>query len=152
MPLYYDDVSIGQILTSPARTVTEADLVAFAMVSGDWNAIHTDEEFAKKTAYGRRVVHGVFGIAIMTGLMDRAGWFDGSAIAMLGIDQWRFRAPIFVGDTIHCRLEIMGKRLTSAGDRGILDRKFSIVNQRDEVVQEGNISLMVRLAPPGGNE
>lgn len=146
MTLYFEDLSVGQVLISPARTVTETDLVSFAMVSGDWNAIHTDEEFAKNTYYGKRVVHGVFGIALMTGLMDRAGWFDGSAIAMLGIDGWRFTGPVFVGDTLHCRVEITGKRLTSKGDRGILERKFSLLNQRDEVVQEGNISLMIRLA------
>lgn len=145
MALYYEDLTEGQTFTSPARTVTETDLVSFAMLSGDWNAIHTDEEFAKETFYGKRVVHGLFGLSMMTGLLDRTGLFGGSAIAMLGISDWQFKAPIFVDDTLHFEMEIVSKRLTSGGDRGIIDRKFSLINQRGEVVQEGHIGLMLRL-------
>jgi acyl dehydratase len=143
--LYYEDLTEGQTFTSPARTVTETDLVSFAMLSGDWNAIHTDDEFARETFYGKRVVHGLFGLSMMTGLLDRTGMFWGSAIAMLGISDWQFKAPIFVDDTLHFEMEIVSKRLTSGGDRGIIDRKFSLINQRREVVQEGHIGLMLRL-------
>lgn len=145
MVLYYEDLSEGQTFTSPARTVTETDLVSFAMLSGDWNAIHTDEEFAKESFYGKRVVHGLFGLSMMTGLLDRTGLFGGSAIAMLGIKDWQFKAPIFVGDTLHFEMEIVSKRLTSKGDRGIVDRKFFLTNQGGEVVQEGHIGIMLRL-------
>ena len=145
MALYYEDLAEGQTFTSPARTVTETDLVSFAMLSGDWNAIHTDEEYARETLYGKRVVHGLFGLSMMTGLLDRTGLFGGSAIAMLGIKDWQFTAPIFVGDTLHFEMEIVSKRLTSGRDRGIIDRKFSLINQRGEVVQEGHIGLMLRL-------
>ncbi len=145
MALYYEDLAEGQIFTSPARTVTETDLVSFAMLSGDWNAIHTDEEFAKSTYYGKRVVHGLFGLSMMTGLLDRTGLFGGSAIAMLGIKDWQFKAPVFVGDTLHFEMEIVSKHLTSKGDRSIVDRRFSLINQRGEVVQEGYIGLMVGL-------
>lgn len=145
MALYYEDLTEGQTFTSPARTVTETDLVSFAMLSGDWNAIHTDEEFARETFYGKRVVHGLFGLSMMTGLLDRTGLFGGSAIAMLGISDWQFKAPIFVDDTLHFEMEIVSKRLTGGGDRGIIDRKFSLINQRGEVVQEGHIGLMLRL-------
>jgi acyl dehydratase len=143
--LYYEDLTEGQTFTSPARTVTETDLVSFAMLSGDWNPIHTNQEFAQETYYGKRVVHGVFGISMMTGLLDRTGLFDGSAIAMLGIRDWTFKGPIFVGDTIHFEMEIVSKRLTSKEDRGIVDRKFKLINQRGETVQEGNIAIMLRL-------
>jgi acyl dehydratase len=152
LTLYYEDLEVGQVLTSGARTVTETDLVSFSMLSGDWNPIHTDEEFARRTYFGRRVVHGVFGMSLMTGLMDRAGWFGGAVIAMLGIDGWRFKGPIFVGDTLHCEVEILGKRLASSGDRGIVERRMRLINQRDEVVQEGNINLMIRLRPEQGIE
>lgn len=146
MALYYEDLEEGQIFTSPARTVTETDLVSFAMLSGDWNPLHTDEEFARKTYYGKRVVHGLFGLSLMTGLLDRTGLFDGSAIAMLGIEGWRFEGPIFVGDTLHFEMEIVSKRKTSGGDRGIVDRRFSLINQEGETVQEGNIAIMLRLS------
>lgn len=145
MALYYEDFSEGQIFTSPARTVTETDLVSFSMLSGDWNAIHTDVEFAESSYYGKRVVHGLFGLSMMTGLMDRTGLFSGSAIAMLGIKDWQFKAPIFIGDTLHFELEILSKRLTSKGDRGIVGRRFRLINQRGEVTQEGDIDIMLRL-------
>jgi acyl dehydratase len=150
MALYYEDLAEGQKFTSPARTVTETDLVSFAMLSGDWNPIHTNQEFAEETYYGKRVVHGVFGISMMTGLLDRTRLFDGSAIAMLGIKDWAFKGPIFVGDTIHFEMEIVSKRLTSNEDRGIVDRKFSLINQRGETVQEGNIAIMLRLNADAG--
>jgi acyl dehydratase len=145
MTLYYEDLTEGQTFTGPARTVTETDLVNFAMLSGDWNPIHTDEEFAKSTYYGKRVVHGLFGLSMMTGLLDRTGLFAGSIIAALGIRDWNYKAPVFVGDTLHFEMEIASKRLTSKGDRGIVDRKFRLINQSNEVVQEGHIGLMIRL-------
>ena len=145
MTLYYEDLSEGQTFTGPARTVTETDLVNFAMLSGDWNPIHTDEEFANSTHYGKRVVHGLFGLSMTTGLLDRTGLFAGSIIAALGIRDWNYKAPVFVGDTLHFEMEIASKRLTSKGDRGIVDRKFRLINQRNEVVQEGHIGLMIRL-------
>jgi acyl dehydratase len=145
MTLYYEDLAIGQTFTSPARTVTESDLIHFAMLSGDWNPIHTDKEFARQTLYGQPVVYGILGIAILTGLVDRMGLFHGSAIAMIGLRDWKFKAPIFVDDTIHFAMEISAKRLTSQGDRGIIDRKFTLLNQRAEIVQEGHIDLLIRL-------
>jgi acyl dehydratase len=145
MTLYYEDLSEGQTFTGPARTVTETDLVNFAMLSGDWNPIHTDEEFAKSTYYGKRVVHGLFGLSMTTGLLDRTGLFASSIIAALGIRDWNYKAPVFVGDTLHFEMEIASKRLTSKRDRGIVDRQFRLINQREEVVQEGHIGMMIRL-------
>ncbi len=147
--LFYDDLEVGRVYRTPARTVTETDLVTFTMLSGDWNPIHSDEEFAKSGFYGKRVVQGLFGLSMLTGLMDRAGWFHESAIAMLGIDGWRFEGPIFVGDTLRGEMEIVDKRLTSKGDRGIVNRRFSLLNQDDQLVQQGTIGVMVRLAPAG---
>ena len=149
MPLYYEDLEAGQVYETPARTMTEADVVGFAALSGDWNPLHTDVEFAKGTIYGRRVVHGLFVLSMMTGLLERAGLFSGSAMAMLGIDGWRFVAPVFIGDTIRARMEIGEVRLTSKEDRAVVDHRFELLNQRDEVVQEGRIGVMVGRAPAG---
>ncbi|HUF88212.1 MAG TPA: MaoC/PaaZ C-terminal domain-containing protein [Thermohalobaculum sp.] len=145
--LYYEDLEVGQTFRSPARTVTEADLTIFAMVSGDWNPIHSDAEYARKTPYGQRIVHGVLGIAIVTGMFDRLGIFEDSALALLGIDEWRFLAPILVGDTVHMELEIAGKRLTSKGDRGIIDRRIRLVRHDGTVLQEGRMGMMTKLRP-----
>ncbi|MDT5096727.1 MAG: hypothetical protein QOC76_464 [Mycobacterium sp.] len=147
MPFFYDDLAVGRVFKLPARTVTESDLVGFAMLSGDWNPIHTDREFATDTIYGQPVVYGLLSLIMMTGLMDRSGIFSGSAIAMLDITEWRFEKPVFVGDTLSATVEIVSKRLTSSGDRGVVDRLFRITNQRGEVVQVGHIGLMIRLSP-----
>jgi acyl dehydratase len=84
---------------------------------------------------------------MMTGLLERSGLFSGSAMAMLGVDKWTFHAPVFVGDTLHATIEIVSKRLTSRGDRGIVDRRFTLVNQDGVAVQSGHLGLMIRLAP-----
>lgn len=141
---------------SAGRTVTEADMVAFAGLSGDFNVIHTDAEFAKGSVYGQRVVYGVLGMAIMTGLLDRLGIFSGSAIAMLSITDWQFTAPIFIGDTVHLELTILAIRPSrSKPDRGVVERQFEVINQRGEVLQSGRIDVLVRRdphseAPTGG--
>ena len=146
MPLYYEDLSLGQEFTGPRRTITEADVVGFAQLSGDWNPIHTDAEFAKTTRFGQRLAHGLLGLAALTGLMDRTGLFDGSAVAMLGV-QWSFRKPVFIGDTIGFTMRITGLRLTSDGRYGIVERSFEVRNQDGEVVQEGTIPLLIARRP-----
>jgi len=141
---FLEDLSVGDTFVSAARTITESDVVAFAGVSGDFNPIHTDVEFAAETPYGQRVVYGLLGLSILTGLLDRTGLFSGSAIAMLGIRDWKFCAPLFIGDTVKFRLTIVDVRRASSGDRGVVQRYFELLNQRDEVVQQGHIDIMIR--------
>ncbi len=140
--LYYEDVEIGTVYESPGRTITESDVVAFAALSGDWNRIHTDAEYAKTTPFGQRIAHGLLGIAIASGLAVRLGTFADTTIAMLGVD-WTFRAPVFIGDTVHLRISVVSKRRTSRGARGLVVRRLELVNQHGAVVQDGTISLMV---------
>jgi acyl dehydratase len=142
---YLDDLEAGQVFETPARTITEADVVAFAGLSGDFNPIHTDTEFARGTAYGQRVVYGLLTLSAVTGLLDRTRVFSGSAVAMLGISDWTFRAPVFIGDTIRLRLTIESVRRTRSDPRrGVVRRLFHVLNQRDELVQEGHVDVLVR--------
>jgi acyl dehydratase len=143
-PYFFEDLHVGQVLVSPARTITETDVVNFAGISGDFNPIHTDVEFARSSVYGQRVVYGLLGLAVLTGLTDRARFFSGSAIALLGIDDWRFVAPIFIGDTVHYRMEVTALKPSKKPDRGVVERHFQLINQRGEVVQEGELPMMVR--------
>jgi acyl dehydratase len=147
MSLYYEDVEVGQVFESPGRTITEADVVAFAALSSDWNPIHTDAEFAKTTPFGRRIAHGNLGIAIATGLVVRLGLFTETTIAVPRLE-WMFKAPLFIGDTVHVRMRIAGKRPTSKGDRGLVEREFQLVNQRGDVVQEGVVPLLIKARSP----
>lgn len=141
---FLEDLQPGDRFTGPARTITETDVVAFAGLSGDFNPIHTDVQFANNTPYGQRVVYGLLIVSMMTGLLDRTGLFSGSAIAMLGIRDWLFVAPVFIGDTIRYRLTITDVRRTSRGDRGVVGRYFEVLNQDGTVVQAGHIDVMVR--------
>jgi len=148
--LYYEDVEAGQVFETPGRTITETDVVAFASLSSDWNPIHTDAEFAKTMPFGQRIAHGNLGIAIAMGLVVRLGLFGETTIAVPGLT-WSFKRPVFIGDTVHVRMEITGKRLTSAGDRGLVERRIELVNQRGDVVQEGSVPLLIKVrAPKGG--
>jgi acyl dehydratase len=147
---FLEDLHPGDVFSGPARTITESDVVTFAGVSGDFNPIHTDVEFAANTPYGQRVVYGLLILSMMTGLLDRTGLFSGSAIAMLGIRDWRFVAPAFIGDTIRFRLTITGVRRTRRGDRGVVSRYFEVLNQNDTVLQSGHIDVMVRARDGGG--
>jgi len=144
MPLYFEDFQVGQRFTTPARTVTEADVVNFAGVSGDFNPIHTDAEFAKGTPFGQRIAHGLLVLAMLTGLRQRTGHFEGTLIAWLEIRSYRFLKPVLIGDTVHGETEILEKRETSRPDRGILVQRVRVLNQRGEVVQEGEFVTLVR--------
>jgi len=144
MPLYFEDFQVGQRFTTPARTVTEADIANFAGVSGDFNPIHTDAEFAKTTPFGERIAHGLLVLSMLTGLRQRSGHFEGTLIAWLEIRNYRFLKPVLIGDTVHGETEILEKRETSRPDRGVLVQRVRVVNQRGEVVQEGEFVTLVR--------
>jgi len=140
---YLEDFAAGQVFESGGRTITEADLTFFSMLSGDWNPIHCNAEFARKTRYGERVVHGVFGMAISTGMLHELGIFGESVVAMLGFRNWNFLAPLLVGDTVHLRLTITSVEEGESGRSGKLGRRFEMVNQNGVVAQEGECDVLV---------
>jgi len=146
---YFEDFHAGQVFTSQARTITETDVVTFAGWSWDTNPVHTDAESAASGRFGGRIAHGVLGLSVALGLASRLGVFEACSVALLGIDDWRFRRPLVPGDTVRCRVEILDTRLTSSGETGILQRRFTLLNQRDEVVQDGEMGLMVHVRPRG---
>jgi len=144
--MYYDDYQVGDAFETTGRTITDHDLVQFAALTGDWNRVHTDEEFCKGTEYGTRIAHGLFGLALMEGMKYRLGHGDGSAVASLG---WSvtFAKPIFIGDTLHVRWNITKMRETSKPGRGIIWEQVELVNQKGEVVTEAEHSLLLYKRP-----
>ena len=141
--LYFEDFSPGQRFESAGRTITEADLTFFAMLSGDWHPMHVDAEFARTTRFGERVVHGTFGIALATGMMHALGIFERSAIAMLDLREWRFEAPLRVGDTLRLSLSIIETAPGRSGNSGRVRRGFELFNQNNTVVQRGESDALV---------
>ena len=117
----------------------------FAGLSGDFNRLHTDEVYARQTIFGTRIAHGLLGLIISSGLINQMQLFEGSIIALLGYENWKFHAPLRIGDTIHARMIITGKRTTSKPDRGIVYRTIEVVNQNDEIIQSGQSPLLLKM-------
>lgn len=138
---YFDEIQVGEEYVSPGRTVTETDIVLFAGLSGDYNVLHTDAEFMKTSVFGERIAHGLLGLAIQSGLLTR-GMKAYATLALLGV-RWKFKGPIKIGDTIRVKAKVVAKRETSKKDRGVVTLERQVVNQRGEVVQEGETDVMV---------
>lgn len=149
-PRYFEEFQVGACFTSTGRTVTEADLTLFNMLSGDWNPIHADAEFAASTRFGQRIVHGAFGVALLTGFMHQMGIFDGTAVAMLSLREWNFKAPILIGQTL--RLELTVTELDPGRSQrvGRLGRHLQLRDQHQQVVQEGFSDLLILKRPVAG--
>jgi acyl dehydratase len=145
--LYWEQWEIGAEFESPARTVTEADIVAFAGISGDYNPLHVNEEYCKQTPFGTRIAHGSLVYAIAAGLLFQLHLYDDTLIAFLGFDSLKFTRPVKPGDTIHARIKVLEKRETSNPERGVMKRQLQVINQRDEVVQEGVQAFLLRRQP-----
>ncbi|MGQ0550423.1 MAG: MaoC/PaaZ C-terminal domain-containing protein [Armatimonadota bacterium] len=144
MPLHFEDLAVGMRFDTPGRTITEADLVNFAGVSGDYNPLHTDEEFARTTLFGRRVAHGSLVLSLTAGLRQRTGVFEGTLLALLEIRSWRFLKPVFIGDTVRVTTTIQDVRETSNSERGVVVQHIDVVNQRGETVQQGELVSLIR--------
>jgi acyl dehydratase len=138
--LYFDDFHVGQRFTTKARTVTEADVVNFAALTWDHNQLHTDAEYAATTMYGKRVAHGLLGVAIHAGLAFPLT--EQSILAFLEL-RWQFKLPLYIGDTIHVEQVVSEMREDKQKDRGILTFEKEVINQRNEVVQTGTTTVLL---------
>lgn len=138
--LYFDDFHVGQRFVTKARTVTEADVVNFAALTWDHNQLHTDAEHAATTMYGRRVAHGLLGVAIHAGLASSLT--EQSILAFLEL-RWQFKLPLYIGDTIHVEQVVSEMHEDKQKDRGILTFKKEVINQRSEVVQTGTTTVLL---------
>jgi len=133
--LYFDDLEVGQQWESAGRTVTQADIVNFAGLSGDFNPIHMDHEFAKTTPFHQPIAHGLLVFAIASGLSVTTPLVR--TIAFLSIRDWQFKGPIFIGDTIRVLSKVLEKEAGARGRRGTVTWQRQLINQEGKVVQEG---------------
>jgi 3-hydroxybutyryl-CoA dehydratase len=142
--LYFEEFEVGQSITSVGRTVTEADVVAFAALAGDWTTIHTDAVYAAQHPFGQRVAHGLLGLSIASGLTTRLGIVEGTVLAFREIGSWKFSLPIYLGDTIRVRATVSEAKSMRRLGGGQVTFKVEILNQGDKVVQRGTWSLLVK--------
>lgn len=143
-PLFFNEVEIGDEWRSGARTLTETDLVMFAGLTGDFDPLHMDHEFARNTPFGRPIAHGLFGMSLVAGLGSHSPWMR--TVAFTRIVEWQFKQPMFVGDTVLAHTRVVAK--TPHGRRhGIVTWLRQLLNQNNEVVQEGTVETMVLVDP-----
>lgn len=141
--LTFDQFTLGQVLTSPARTVTEADVVNFAGLSGDFNPLHIDETFARTTPFGGRIAHGMLVAALATGMANWLGIFEGTTLALME-QVIQYKGPVKLGDTVHLELRVAEKKETSKPDRGVVVFETDVCNQDSRAVITGRWTLMMK--------
>jgi acyl dehydratase len=145
MPFYFEDFEIGHVSKSRGRTITEADIVNFAGLSGDFVELHTNEEFAKAGPFGRRIAHGLLILSISSGLMVQMGHTADTVVAFYGIDHLRFLRPTFIGDTVRVEKKVIGRQEKEKG--GVITFETSVLNQNGDPVLIYTDKLMVKRRP-----
>jgi acyl dehydratase len=141
--LYFEEFTVGDVAESVGRTITEADVVNFAALSGDWNLIHTDAEYSKAQMFGQRVAHGLLVLSIASGLAVRLGFMEDTVIAFRGLE-WKFARPIFIGDTVRLRVTVDEKKEMARLGGGLVNFRLEVLNQKDEVVQRGAWEILCK--------
>ena len=142
MGLVYEEFALDQVWVTQARTVTEGDVALFCGLSGDFNPLHSDEEFCRSTPFGTRIAHGPLGLSMAIGLMSQLNLINGTAMALLN-HNGDFRGPIKLGDTIHARVTPGALRRASSGN-GVVTLRFEVINPSSAVVQEGTATLLMK--------
>lgn len=140
---YFEDFEIGHTLVTAGRTVTESDIVRFAGLTGDFNQIHTDAEYASAGPFGQRVAHGLLVQSIAVGLAVQSGFIEGTVLAFRELS-CKFSLPIFIGDTVHVILEIIEKKALPRLGGGQAVMKYRVLNQHDKAVQRGEWVMLVK--------
>ncbi len=143
--LFWDDFELGQEFRSPGRTVTETDVVLFAGLSGDFNPLHMDEEFARESAFGKRMAHGALIQALMTGMIGQLGIFEGTTIALRCLDS-KFKSAVFFGDTLFSSIVVAEKK-ELRGAQGLVIFKTKVENHDERIVAEGQWTLLMKKRP-----
>ncbi len=145
--MYFEEFQPGQKIFSAGRTVSESDIVAFAGLSGDFNQIHTDAEFSKKTPFGQRVAHGLLGLSIASGLAVQTGVLEGTILAFREITEWKFIQPIMIGDTIHVALDVLETKALRRIGGGSVVIALDVINQNSQTVMKGTWAVLVVSRP-----
>ncbi|MEV6929187.1 MaoC/PaaZ C-terminal domain-containing protein [Dactylosporangium sp. NPDC051485] len=143
--LYFEDVPVGTTFSTPGRTIGDGDVSRFAGLTGDYNSLHVDEEYARSTPFGGRIAHGVLVQGIANGLTTRLPLLIGLQESLLGLlsVECRWPAPTRIGDTVHVEYQVLEKSLSPSGTKGVLVEQRTALNQHGETVMVSVSRLLV---------
>ena len=144
---YFEEFQPGMHVITAGRTVTEADIVNFAGLSGDFNQIHVDAAYSQAAPFGQRVAHGLLVLSIASGLAVQTGVMEGTVIAFREIKQWTFSKPVFIGDTIYADLEVVDAKAMRRIGGGLVTIEITVKNQQDDAVMKGVWSVLIASRP-----
>ena len=147
MGLYCEEFTVEQKIVTEKRTISEADIMVFARLSGDDNRIHTDPEFSKTMPFGKQVAHGLLGLTIASGLAWQTGMMDGTVIAFREIKEWKFVKPVFIGDVIYTELETVETKALPRIGGGSVTINLEVKNQNEEVCHRGTWVVLIMSKP-----
>jgi acyl dehydratase len=145
---FFEQFKPGDTIVSAGRTITEADIVNFAGVAGDFAQIHLNAERARQSPYGRRIAHGMLGLSIATGLLVQLGFIEETILAFRELT-WKFSLPIYIGDTVHAQAEVAGTKAIPQMGGGMITLSVQLINQDVQVVQSGRWGLLIASRPGG---
>lgn len=149
--LYYEDYALGTKLTTRGRTITEADIVNFAGLTGDYNPMHTDAEYMKTHLMGQRIAHGMLSLSYAVGQAYQLGFMEGTILAFRGLEM-KFSLPVYIGDTLHVELTVSEKKDAPRLGGGMVTLEVKIVNQQGKSVQSGTWTVLVMAQPVSQTE
>ncbi len=148
---YFEELNVGDTMESAAHTITADEIERFADLALDDNPLHIDAAYAQTTAFGQRIAHGLLGLSVASGLAWQTGMMKGTVEAFIGLE-WKFRAPIYIDDSVRLRAEVSQKKAMPRLGGGLVIFAVNVLNQRDEVVQKGTWTVLVRSAGRQGDE
>lgn len=144
--LYFEEFEVGATLRTRGRTITESDLVQFAALTGDFNPMHTDAEYAKDSFMGQRVAHGMLTISYAVGQAVQLGILEQTVLGFRGLDM-KFSAPVYIGDTIHAELKVAETKVAKRLGGGVVTLALRIIKQDGKIAQKGNLVLLMMSKP-----
>jgi len=147
--LYFEEFQPGMQIVTVGRTITEADIVHFAGLSGDFNQMHVDDAYSKTTSFGQRVAHGLLVTSIVSGLAVQTGVMEGTVIAFREIAEWKFARAVFIGDTVHAVLTVGETKALRRIGGGAVSISVDVFNQNDESVMKGVWVVLMAFRPAG---
>lgn len=146
MGRFFEDYEVGQKMITRGRTITEADIVQFGALTGDFNPMHFDDDYMKGHMIGKRVAHGMLTVSYAVGQAYQLGFMEQTVLSFRSIEM-KFSTPVFVGDTVHVELTVAEKKAARRLGGGTVTLNIRIVNQEGVAVQKGSWVVLIASKP-----